>query len=504
MNGPLHPYFPYDDTETTESYLRRLSLYHTGRGGPDLLADFGIKLRDFSSGATDAVATLANITGVEAHRLRAGMFLHRPRYREFRDEVVSIDFVRAEGAVVCPECLREDAADWHRWSPRGRISWRLRALQTCPHHNCRLVRNDGIATERDPSDVFVMLEKICELAVEPQVPTALERSISNRLNGTDTSAGEWLDTQTIEQGVRACEMVGATLTHGLAFTVKALTAEDWRQAGDAGFEIARGGAEAMTAALSQIAAMSTTTAGQAGPKAVYGRLYEWLAYNSPVPDPGPIRGLLRENILNTMVIEPDEVLLGERVQERRLHSVYSLSIATRLHPKRLRKILVHAGVADEETWDIAANRLVFPVAEAERLCADIMDSVSLQQLPDTIGCSRTQAQSLYQEGVVRPVVEPNALRGISKLAFARRNLDAFLSIIEKLPVALPGQPDLVDFTSASKRTGRSTGDIMARIISGDLVALRDGRQVTVNSIRFSLSDLDPIRTRQPRSVETPD
>ncbi len=144
------------------------------------------------------------------------------------------------------------------------------------------------------------------------------------------------------------------------------------------------------------------------------------------------------------------------------------------------------------------------MAEAERLCADIMDSVSLQQLPEAIGCSRTQPESLYQEGVLRPVVEPDALRGISKLAFARRNLDAFLSIIEKLPVALPGQPDLVDFTSASKRTGRSTGDIMARIISGDLVGLRDGRQVTVNSIRFSLSDLDPIRTRQPRSVEISD
>lgn len=47
MNEPLHPHFPYDDTETTESYLRRLSQYHTGRNGRHLLADFGIKLRIF-------------------------------------------------------------------------------------------------------------------------------------------------------------------------------------------------------------------------------------------------------------------------------------------------------------------------------------------------------------------------------------------------------------------------------------------------------------------------
>ena len=62
-------------------------------------------------------------------------------------------------------------------------------------------------------------------------------------------------------------------------------------------------------------------------------------------DHGPIRGLLRENILNTIVIEPDEVLLGERVIGRRLHSVYSLSLKTKLHLKRLRKIVVQAGLA---------------------------------------------------------------------------------------------------------------------------------------------------------------
>ena len=243
--------------------------------------------------------------------------------------------------------------------------------------------------------------------------------------------------------------------------------------------------------------MSTTTAGQAGPEAVYGRIFEWLAYNIPLLDPGPIRGLLRENILNTLVIEPDEVLLGERVQKRRLHSVYSLSLKTKLHLKRLRKIVVQAGLASDDSWELAAHRLVFPVETAEQLCNDSVDSISLQLVPDIVGCSRTQAVSLYREGLLKPVVAPDPEHGIGKLVFARRDLASFLRRLEHLPVASPASGEMIDLVSATKRAGRSTADLMNRVLSGELAAFRDGRAVSVNGIRFALADLDPVRTRRP-------
>lgn len=214
----------------------------------------------------------------------------------------------------------------------------------------------------------------------------------------------------------------------------------------------------------------------------------------------PIRGLLRENILNAIVIEPDEILLGERVEGRRLHSVYSLSIKMRSHLKRLREIVVRAGLTSGDSWDLAAHRLVFPVEAAEQICRDIVDSTSLHQVPDGIGCSRTQAESLYREGVLLSVIAPDASHGIGRLAFARRDLVAFLHQIETLPVALPGQTELLDCVSTTKRTGRSTGEIVARMFSGELAAVREGRVVSVNNIRFAVSDLDPVRTRKSRTV----
>lgn len=498
MIAQLYPYLPYDDAETIDSYIRRMGQFHTGRDGHRLLADLGIDARGFAAGSDGAVSSLAAAAGVDPVRLRAGMISRVARYRDFRGESCNVDFFRPEGTQICPECLREDAEGGHAWLLKGRISWRLRPVQTCSLHKCKLTTSSDPGVSIHPDAVFTMFAKICELVAEPQMPTEMELNIAHRLAYHPTQAGDWLDSQTIEQGVKACEMIGATLSHGLKFSHKALSPEDWRQAGAVGFSIARHGADAVYDALSQVAAMSTTTAGQAGPKAVYGRIYEWLAYNSPLLDPGPIRGLLRENILNTIVIEPDEVLLGERVQERRLHSVYSLSIKTKLHLKRLRKIVVQAGLASDDSWDLAAHRLVFPVEVSEQLCHDIVDSISLQLVPDTIGCSRTQAESLYREGVLKPVVAPDATHGIGKLAFARRDLASFLSRLELLPVASASQGDLVDLVSATKRTGRSTADLMARVLSGELSAFRDGRAVTVNGIRFSLADLDPVRARMPR------
>jgi hypothetical protein len=62
--------------------------------------------------------------------------------------------------------------------------------------------------------------------------------------------------------------------------------------------------------------------------------------------------------LNTLAIEPDDVLLGERGTGRRLHFVCSLS--------------VQAGLASEDSWDLAAHRLVFDAESAELLCRDII------------------------------------------------------------------------------------------------------------------------------------
>lgn len=494
------PHLPYDAEETIESFARRLGSFHTGRDAPSLLADLHIDRRSFLAGSVEAIETLAAASGIAPDTLMAGAVRRFARHREFRGERWSGDFVRREGELVCPKCLAEDSVDGREWMLKGRLLWRLRPITTCCRHDCRLVPPPVLG---DVASALDHLATGSNLRIVAQSPSELEFAISKRLAMQPTGAGAWLDGQTVEQGTRACEMIGATLKHGLTFDHRSLSPEDWRQAGALGFEFARLGEDTVDDALSNIAALATTTAGKAGPRAIYGRIYEWLAYASPAVDPGPIRVLLREHILNSIIVEPGNFLLGEPVEGRRLHSIHSLSVRTGLHRKRLRKILVQAGMASDDSWNIAANRLVFPAEEADQLCRGILHGVSLHDVPDVIGCSRSQAENLFQDGVLRPAIPLDARFGIGKLTFARRDLKALLQRLEPLPLISEDCSQVVNLVSATKRTGLRTGLIMQGVLTGEVPASRIEGDLALRNIRFKLADLDPIRTRRPSTAVHP-
>jgi hypothetical protein len=65
MMACLHPYLPYHPEETMTSFVRRLSLFHTGQGPQRLLADLGINPTDVHRGAEAALRALAASSGVE-------------------------------------------------------------------------------------------------------------------------------------------------------------------------------------------------------------------------------------------------------------------------------------------------------------------------------------------------------------------------------------------------------------------------------------------------------
>jgi hypothetical protein len=491
----LRPHLAYDPRETSASFVRRLALFHTGHGAGRLVEDLGLDRHAFGAGQFDTMSVLAaaSETGVDA--LLAGTIGRFSRHREFRGERWSREFVLPEGARFCPACLLDDGADTVEWHGKGRLVWRLRPILTCQKHGLRLVTMPESEAGGELGHRYPIGRALREMAASQveQTPTALENLIHQRISGHASDEGEWLRAQTIEQVTEVCEMIGAMVEQGPVFDVAGMTAEAWRRAGAVGLAIASKGETALRDTLNGIAALSDTSSGKAGPRAIYGRLYEWLAYTTPVVDHGPIRALLREQILDTLAIDPDEVLLGERVAGRRLHSVHSLSEQTGLHRKRLRKILVQAGLASDESWDHAAHRLVFPAQVAEGFCRDLVDAVSLHQLAEALDCTRNQAESLYRVGVLKPVVDRDLGQGIHKLAFAQREIQDFREFLAALPAVTRETPETVSLTIATKRTGRSTGDLLGRIKAGDLAACRQHGQVGLVSLRLIAADLHPLK-----------
>lgn len=93
-------------------------------------------------------------------------------------------------------------------------------------------------------------------------------------------------------------MIGAVLGHGQQIRLRSLSRQERSDAVDQGFSCYREGQGGVMEAFDKIQARSSARAVQAGPLAVYGRLYDWLDGGAKLIDPGPIRPLLREHILS--------------------------------------------------------------------------------------------------------------------------------------------------------------------------------------------------------------
>lgn len=496
MSTVLLPLLPFAERETFTSFVRRLALFHTGQAAHRLLADQGIDPREVNRGTKAALGAIAEISGADVKSLEAAAIGRIDRCRIFRGDRWTREFVRPEGARVCPECLTDDMLGQGLVGQKIRMHWRLRPVSTCPIHLRRLAELNEIDGRDDLEAPFFSANDLKTLAGQhiSQEPTTVEKWIFDRLEGAATTGGDWLDAQTIEQGVRVCEMLGTVLKHGIHVNLKEISEEEWRLNAVAGFEVARKGESHIVAALDEIRASSTSMAGQAGPKAKYGRLYEWLAYTSPVVSHGPIVDLLRGHILNHTAIEPGEIVLGERITERRCHSVYSLSIVLKLHPKRLRKVLEMRGSIPPGCSGVALNLLVFPAAETEAFCQDFLNSVSLAALPLMIQGSRTQATSLHRTGVLKAVINRDLEEGIGRIDFSQGEVAQFLARIEALEMARK-EIETVDLTLATKRTGFSTGQIMEAIFGGHLLAFRSPGDIGLSVVRISAESLSYMREK---------
>ncbi|WP_374427506.1 TniQ family protein, partial [Tabrizicola sp.] len=229
----LLPHFPFDACETSTSFLRRLSLFHTGQGAERLLADLSIDGNAFLSGDAEALSILARASEIDVSALQWGTISRFARHRKCRGERWSREFVLPEGARFCPQCLLDDGADTVEWAGMGRLVWRLRPVLTCNVHCRRLVTLPDKSARWEINHRYPSGKELRELADQQaeQTPTVLENLIHDRILGQETHEGSWLRLQTIEQVTEACEMIGASVEHGPIFDVAAMSPAAWRAAG---------------------------------------------------------------------------------------------------------------------------------------------------------------------------------------------------------------------------------------------------------------------------------
>jgi hypothetical protein len=471
----LFPFLAFDPVETPLSFATRLAHFHLRADVVSFLYSMGVKPFHLLGCEDHAIERLADIAGVEFAALQsnAARRIEKRRY-DLRGNVLSAEFFSSPNTVFCPACLREDdggSADAAS-TRRGRLDWTLRPVRTCARHGLALVSlpkqrwNDQFhELERRVPERGEALEEMVERA-HRQLPSPLQNYVLARLDGTGGST--WLDSQTLEQAVRATEMLGMLILHGPSGKPSDLAAQGWDDAGRAGYAATSVGEAGIREALRSVQTKFRGKSGQAGCRKQFGAFYEWLSSSRSRKDPGAIMRILREHIFETMEVAPGEAVLGAALDERRLHSVASLAGESDLDPRTLRNVLVSKGLIP--TDEHSEGHHVFDADTGRKVAASVQRLTHVISLPKALNCTRPQADQIVDEQLLMTISAcPNAAAGRTGKAVDSKEIDRFLADLRACSREVVDVPTgFVPISKAAEKVKAPCVDIVHLVLGGFL------------------------------------
>ena len=476
----LMPQLPFHASEVGQGYFVRSGYYHACVPVSSFIRYAQVDRVDFRNGTAAFVDRMAALAGLQAEDISFNtLSTISDDLLLLRGEQLGLPVVRRTFVRFCPQCFREDGeghTDAGSGVQRFQWVWLLRPVVICARHRVVLAELPAPDAVKAFDLQKLIAEQDFKLPKTPQDgttdPGPLQTYVEDRLWGTKTAAA-WLDGQGIAPSSKACEMLGALVEGGPGAPIGSYSELDWARAGDTGFQICSRGPEAILNVLGQLRIRAGRSSGRAGPQAAYGFLFNWLNCTQRSKDFGPLRQIVRDAIVDNFAIGPGEIILGEEISQRRVHSVNSLVAATGINRFRLYRVMRKTGIIPETADTVAFNQWVFPAHEGERLITRIQNSIPLNQVKHALGCSTTQAEQLAQHGLITSVVPISEGRvGLTRGHFNRNDLSALLTeVLLHTVVTEVEEEGYIDLTAAARPLS-STAEILRWHLDGKLTATR--------------------------------
>lgn len=451
----LFPMLPFADDETPLSWAARQGAFHIQGRALAFLRDLGIPLLDFARGDERAVLRLCERAGHDpAPVLRNTISAVGGRRYQLRGLEFAAEFTTGPVTRICLGCLDDDitGARLPGAAQRHRLIWRLAPVRTCPVHRTALrdLRSgkwDDIAHELQVMTTLINAER--QVPERVRMVSPLQAYTVARLEG---GAGpDWLDGQDIDQAVRATEMLGALEAFGPKLKASDMSEDMWEAAGHAGWPIVSEGDAAIREYL--MARVTAVGGKRAALRGAFGMLYAWLSGSRVSKNPGPIRDMLWDVILETTPLSKGKMLLGKPVTDPHLCSVASIAKAERLDARTLRNVLQVAGLLSPAEVEQRTNRLVVDYTAASDLIDIVKHAVPVTRLPDLLGASRPLAALLIEIGQLHRVQDHRALASKIGKAVDGRGVSLVLRFLKKSFQAIDVAP--VGFVHISKSAEKS-------------------------------------------------
>lgn len=421
--------------ETVYSYLSRLAATWRTEVA-DLAYDMGAPFKHFLEQDPKAFEILADWAGFSPQQLNEMLSWTGTRAgnvrTKFRGGLFVSRALRNPAMRGCPVCLREDVTGHDGLGVAAMVmrgDWQLREVDVCVRHSHPLVTLWESVKPRDRYDIKARLREIegdilsGALDQPATPPSAYDLWLDERLqHGRDKT---WLEGQSLYAATSFCRLLGQVLLR--ADQLDGTAGRGKIHA--AGFDVARHGERSIREALDRI---SGATIGHLDtPSKAFGALYHALNNENAVEDGfAPFRRILRECILDHWPIATGEILLGEVVTERRLHSLLTAAKEIGVGPQVIEHFLIEIGALSSED-SRPRSRRVFDARTHAEFLAELPTLVGSITMRKAMGATKHELVALEEEGLLIPRTR------VDKIKSPWRNSDGTALVAELLTSVVP-------------------------------------------------------------------
>ena len=469
------------------------------RQARSFLADQGISPSDLLHGTRPVIDRLCEVAGQDpAPVWRNTATSQGKEVFRLRGQIIPASMLVREETRFCPLCLHEDDACDGRpgIARRDRLAWSLRVVTTCPRHSLALILRARDHRENMPHKLVLHVpeqdEQLVALArgAARREPSPLQTYVLNRLDGQ--KGPEWLDGQSLEQAVKATQMLGMTFAFGASVKLGSVDRDGWDLAGRMGWEWVSKGEDGLQAAF-RVLQDAAFAQGQGGQNyfTVFGQLYRWLLEPGERSDHGPIKQALRDHIQQNMDVCIGRDLLGQPVERRCKYSVQSLALETGLHRQTLGKVLAARGLIGAEDAR-KGNAILLVDAESGRAAAAALGrSVPFVQLPARLNATRPIVTCLIDLGQLTPLHRNSGHDTRDKCGFDALEADQLLTRLHDLAPDMSELPlGWVTLTQCTKRARITMQQLLRVILKGQIKGIgRASGDVGLSALRIDIEEI---------------
>ena len=476
--------------ETVFSYLSRLAAtWDTDVF--EVANDMGTSFKRFLEQGPEAFEALATWADLEPGQLEemlswTGVRTGNVRMT-FRGEVFVSRALRNPVMRGCPVCLREDTMQKDgSWTAAMvmRGDWQLREANICLQHNHPLVELWSSDRPRERYDIAARLFEVKDSILAGKYdltvvePTPYDIWLDGRLqDGRDET---WFSGHPLFAATTFCRLLGQAI-------LQDKDAEAGLPPGAhnaTGFEIAKLGEHAVCETLAKI---GRSCDGE--PYKAYGLLF--LRLNDEyVEDEGfaPYRKLLRDVVLDHWPFAAGKKLLGEVVEERRLHSLTTASQETGIGHGAIAHFLVEAGAIPLDD-DRPPRRRLFDARKYAGLLSEIPTLVGPIAMREAIGATKKELEAFEKEGLLIPRTQVAKVKNPWRIS---DGVDFVAGLCERAKPVEDHDPDWETLLLARKRTRVSLRDQIDAIHDNQLTLGKRAAVRGLHGLVVKKSEIDRL------------